>query len=1050
MSDFNVKILEVKYLLTDVNTLLDTQKKSLDNVSASLSKYGGKVPSEFLNAQKKSIELGKEQTDIQKKIEQSAKNQTTVMQKLTKEELSYVNAVERGIKSKERDILANKKLSDAYGQLTTKRNESARALQNLIASEKASNAEIRKAQKEFDVLNKKVATADKAIGKLSQANNGIGKLTSGVSNLMGAFGIATGLGLAAGIVTNIYETTKALQSLDLALKMVSGTQEEYASNTAFVAKIAEKWGLEIKDTTQQFTQFYTAAKGLMSESQIKETFEGVAKAGSLMGLSVDKQQAAFYALEQMMSKGTVTAEELKKQLGNAMPGAMKAAGMAYMELHPKIKTIQEAEKMLMKEMKAGALDSATYVPLIVKNLNKLYGTDMINKVETLAANQNRLSNSWTDLVRSMNESETGGISKFFSAVLSSATTLMKELVRLNTSWDELYAKAKGKGRQDGISMAEYQFEQGGKSESGANASITVATKNYTKANKELLQVQKEGQIAVDYVEKNKYRLGIGQYTASDVKKLRERKEVLLEEMNLWAAVINKTKELKKTIGKEPETKDKIIGETADQKKAREKVEKQAQKERDEISKNAYNRKVSDLEREKELIKDKYDFEEQDNKKKVKLSVDLSTKEIEIIEAQFEEEIKLVKKHSDLWQIAENKRLTARENSISESAKRITDIYRKEFQAQLDLNGGIILSPSDTAEKNKQDKQSKEPKPLTDDERNYLKEKAKESTRVFNEFVGEFAKEVGFSDTFDFLTKEIVDKDGNITTMFETMIDKGATAEEKMKANFLAISTVAQDVFNKISEASNARYEKEFSNLEKQKEEAIKNAGDSDSAKKKIEQDYEKRRKEIEKRQFKSKQKMSIANIAIDTAQAIMSIASTGGGTGYSDYGITAGILIGITTALGAAQIAMVASQKPPSYFTGTDNAKEGLAWTQEKGAEIHTDRHGNIKTLGDNKGARLTKMSAGDIVYNAEETKRLMFQNDYNSLLTSNGILEPKVVVNSGITYAEMDEIVGRHIGNQPKHINNFDKAGFESYISKSGNITKNNSNRGQGIGQIV
>ena len=32
-------------------------------------------------------------------------------------------------------------------------------LQDLIASERASNAEIRKAQKEFDVLNKKVAAA---------------------------------------------------------------------------------------------------------------------------------------------------------------------------------------------------------------------------------------------------------------------------------------------------------------------------------------------------------------------------------------------------------------------------------------------------------------------------------------------------------------------------------------------------------------------------------------------------------------------------------------------------------------------------------------------------------------------------------------------------------------------------------------------------------------------------------------------------------------------------------------------------------------------------
>jgi hypothetical protein len=39
---------------------------------------------------------------------------------------------------------------------------------------------------------------------------------------------------------------KQLQSLDLALKMVSETQEIYGSNTNFVKSLSEKWGIEIK------------------------------------------------------------------------------------------------------------------------------------------------------------------------------------------------------------------------------------------------------------------------------------------------------------------------------------------------------------------------------------------------------------------------------------------------------------------------------------------------------------------------------------------------------------------------------------------------------------------------------------------------------------------------------------------------------------------------------------------------------------------------------------------------------------------------------------
>ena len=43
----------------------------------------------------------------------------------------------------------------------------------------------------------------------------------------------------------------------------------------------------------------------------------------------------------------------------------------------------------------------------------------------------------------------------------------------------------------------------------------------------------------------------------------------------------------------------------------------------------------------------------------------------------------------------------------------------------------------------------------------------------------------------------------------------------------------------------------------------------------------------------------------------------------------------------------------PGFFKGTKNAPEGLAWTDEQGAEIHLDKHGNVKDWGSDGGARL-------------------------------------------------------------------------------------------------
>lgn len=61
-----------------------------------------------------------------------------------------------------------------------------------------------------------------------------------------------------------------------------------------------------------------------------------------------------------------------------------------------------------------------------------------------------------------------------------------------------------------------------------------------------------------------------------------------------------------------------------------------------------------------------------------------------------------------------------------------------------------------------------------------------------------------------------------------------------------------------------------------------------------------------------------------------------------------------------------------AFEKGTDNAPKGLAWTQEKGAEIITDKKGNIKSLGSNKGPSLTMLDAGDKVYNAQKSKSII------------------------------------------------------------------------------
>jgi TP901 family phage tail tape measure protein len=69
-----------------------------------------------------------------------------------------------------------------------------------------------------------------------------------------------------------------------------------------------------------------------------------------------------------------------------------------------------------------------------------------------------------------------------------------------------------------------------------------------------------------------------------------------------------------------------------------------------------------------------------------------------------------------------------------------------------------------------------------------------------------------------------------------------------------------------------------------------------------------------------------------------------------------------------------------AFAKGTKNAPNGIAIVDELGAELITDKKGKIKQLGSDKGARFTKLDAGDRVYTAQQTKQILDVNNANNI----------------------------------------------------------------------
>ncbi|QHB39665.1 structural protein [Flavobacterium phage vB_FspS_mumin9-3] len=244
----------------------------------------------------------------------------------------------------------------------------------------------------------------------------------------------------------------------------------------------------------------------------------------------------------------------------------------------------------------------------------------------------------------------------------------------------------------------------------------------------------------------------------------------------------------------------------------------------------------------------------------------------------------------------------------------------------------------------------------------------DSQKYFQGFVDSFTSQSGFGEVF-----KVMDL---LNQNFETV-------EEKAKVVGLAVSEAFQEAFNTISSYSDANYQTMFSNLERQRDVSILFAGESTTAREEIERVYEERRKRIQRQQAESQKRLAMFNIATNTAQAVMAT--------YAKLGFPAGIPLAIAVgAIGAVQLALTAAQPIPQFYKGTQNAPEGLAWTDEKGAELHTDSKGNIKDYGSNKGARLKKLDKGDKIYTASQTKKMMdlygFNQDFNNIMLTNGI----------------------------------------------------------------
>lgn len=204
-----------------------------------------------------------------------------------------------------------------------------------------------------------------------------------------AFGIFFGI---QGI-RSVIKTTREIDLLQRSIQGLTGSTQDWE----YLRREAYRTGTDLTKAAQAYKNFYSAANMAgFNRNAIQGMFSDVLVAGRGIGANQQQIGAALLALEQMLSKGKVSMEELRRQMGNALPGSFEIAAKSMGV------TTQEFNKLL----EAG-LSSAEFVPKFTKMLKQELGKGFEANIKSLDFALVNLNTAWMEFQANILQGEAG-------------------------------------------------------------------------------------------------------------------------------------------------------------------------------------------------------------------------------------------------------------------------------------------------------------------------------------------------------------------------------------------------------------------------------------------------------------------------------------------------------------------------------------------------------------------------------------------------------------------------------------------------------------------
>lgn len=236
-------------------------------------------------------------------------------------------------------------------------------------------------------------------------------------------------GLARELATA--KTHMEFRSAEVSIEALSRNMEVAEFRLKNLRKLADEYGQDMLGVMKQAKQLYGAARGTqIGEEDVDKVLEGILAAATAMQIPQEQMEGSIFAITQMISKGVVSMEEMRRQLGERLPGAIGVAARAM--------NMTQAE--LVELIKTGKLASDEFIVAFGPQLLKEFQSGAIKASKELRAEFARMMNSFKQFKSDVGAMETGLLNDAVNLLSQSFEFLSDKIVTADVRMDRFAEK----------------------------------------------------------------------------------------------------------------------------------------------------------------------------------------------------------------------------------------------------------------------------------------------------------------------------------------------------------------------------------------------------------------------------------------------------------------------------------------------------------------------------------------------------------------------------------------------------------------------------------